>query len=107
MSFSIPRPDWVTDQSIGRRGEYAQFQMFTREANDAVATMVLAILSDAVRLGPPRTVVIEAIQQGVRNLTRRFPEIHDTEPEWAIVDAVNAFFATQGWVEIDNRDEVC
>jgi hypothetical protein len=26
---------------------------------------------------------------------------------WAIVDAVNAFFATQTWVEIDNRDEVC
>jgi hypothetical protein len=93
MTFTIPRPDWVTDQSIGRRGAYAQFQMFTREGNDAVGAMVLAILSDAVRLGPPRTVVIEAIQQGVRNLARRFPEIHDTEPEHAITDAVNHYLA--------------
>jgi hypothetical protein len=91
MTYDIPRPDWVTDQSITRRGEHAQFQMFSREGNDAVAAMLTAILSDAVRLGPPRDVVIKAVQQGVRNLTARFPEVHDTEPEWAIVDAVNHY----------------
>jgi hypothetical protein len=107
MTFTIPRADWVRDDLIKERGEYAGFQMFSRQGNDAVAAMLHPILNDAEKTGASRAVVIKAVQQGVHNLARQFPEIHDTEPEWAIVDAVNAFFATQGWVEIDNRDEVC
>jgi hypothetical protein len=107
MTFTIPRADWVRTDLVAERGEYAGFQMFSREANDAVAAMLHAILNDVEKSGASRAVVIAAVQQGVRNLARKHPEIHETEPEWAIVDAVNAFFATQGWVEIDNRDEVC
>jgi hypothetical protein len=102
MTFQIPRADWVSDRLITERGEYAQFQMYTREGNDAVAEMLNGIFAREGLLPLAyKTLLIE----GVERVRKVHPEIHDTEPEWAIVDAVNAFFATQGFAPID-RDAV-
>ena len=104
MTFTIPRPEWVSDSLIAERGEHAGFQMYSREGNDAVATMLLVVLPLAERLGAHRPAVIDALRNGIREVTKTHPEVWDTEPEWAIVDAVNAFFDTQGWVHISRDD---
>jgi hypothetical protein len=104
MTFTIPRADWVSDTLVAERGEYAGFQMFTREGNDAVAALLHHVLRDADRLAVRRSVAVAAIVQGLRTLSARFPEVYDTEPEWAIVDACQPFFAEQGWVQIGRDD---
>ncbi len=104
MTFTIPRADWVSDTLVAERGEYAGFQMFTREGNDAVAALLHHVLRDADRLAVRRSVAVAAIVQGLRTLSARFPEVYDTEPEWAIVDACQPFFTEQGWVPIGRDD---
>jgi hypothetical protein len=104
MTFTIPRADWVSDNLAAERGEHAGFQMFTREGNDAVAALLHHVLRDADLLAARRGVAVAAIHQGVRNLAHRYPEIHDTEPEWAIVDAANLFFDEQGWTPMSRDD---
>jgi len=42
---------------------------------------------------------IRAVQQ--RCVEAGFGEVHDTEPEWAICDFVNALCDEQGWAHVD------
>jgi hypothetical protein len=104
MTFSIPRPDWVSDRLLGERGENAGFQMYSREGNDAVAAMVLDVAAKVEAAPMRRNQAVSLVQEGVLRVTKTHPEVHDTEPEWAIVDAINALFDTQGWVHIDRDD---
>jgi len=101
--FQIPRPDWVSDRLIEDRGEFAQFQMFSREGNDAVGHMLLTIFEDAEQHDRSRDFVTGAVRQGVKTMTRYFSEVHDTEPEHAITDAVNAFLSERGFAVV-NRE---
>jgi len=104
MTFQIPRPEWVSDALVEDRGEHAGFQMYSRAGNDAVATMVYTTLARQINERLTRAETISDLQDRVRTLAHAFPEVHDTEPEWAIVDAVNAYFDTQGWVHVGRDD---
>jgi len=103
MTFPIPRPDWVSDRLIEERGEFAQFQMFSRDGNDAVGHMLLTIFEDAEQHDRSRDFVTGAVRQGVKMLAAYFPEVHDTEPEHAITDALNAFLSEHGFAVV-NRE---
>jgi len=100
MTFEIKRPNWVSDRLVAERGEYAGFQMYTREGNSAVAEMLLRVFDDAEELGRPRDLVIEDVRKGVARVTRRHPEVHDTEPRGTIYDVTDEFFEQQGWTAV-------
>jgi hypothetical protein len=103
MTHQIPRPDWVTDQSISRRGENAQFQMFTKTGNDAIAEMLMTNFKAAEEVGLPRDVLIVLVKNGVREIASVHPEVHDTEPEWAITDALNNFLTEHGFAVVSRE----
>jgi len=105
MTFTIPRPEWVSDRLIADRGEHAGFQMFDREGNNAVGTLLLHVTGEADRLDAQRPAIIDALRNGVREVAVRFPEVHDTEPEHAITDALNAFLSERGFAQV-NREEL-
>lgn len=102
--FTIPRPEWVSDDLVAERGPHAGFQMFTREGNDAVALMLTQVFGTITesRLLPSQAK--ELLYQGVKSLAQVHPEVHDTEPECAIVDAANAFFDSVGFKPISRDD---
>jgi hypothetical protein len=105
MTFTIPRPDWVSDSLIEERGQYAGFQMYTTEGNDAVAKMVQFVVSQSEENRLRRPEMIEVLKEGVRLVAKTHPEIHDTEPEWAIVDAINTYCDEAEFRHID-RDHL-
>jgi hypothetical protein len=106
MTYVIPRPDWVGDALIERRGENAGFQMFSREGNDALAEVVLSVIEAARTNNLSRTLMLVALRQEIAGLSARFPEVYDTEPEWAVVNACTPFFDAQGWVPIERMDDL-
>jgi len=106
MTFQIPRPEWVSDRLIEERGEHAGFQMFTREGNDAVAEMLTGIFNAAdARPHVGRDGIIDTVRTGISGVRRYHPEVHDTEPEHAITDALNAFLSERGFAQV-NREEL-
>lgn len=98
MTFTIPRPAWVSDALVAERGVHAGFQMFTPEGNNAVAERLLLIFSDAEQRSRRRSFVIESVRQAMTEVAKQHREVYDTEPRGAIYDAVDAFFETQGWM---------
>ena len=100
MTFIIPRPDWVSDALVADRGPNAGFQMYTRAGNDAVAETVQGIINASIRVGARRDDFLTALHNGIREVAKTHPEVFDTEPHWAVVDAVNAYFDTEGWAHI-------
>lgn len=104
--FTIPRPDWVGDDLVAERGEHAGFQMYTTEGNDACAKVVLDLVT-RVEAGnlTSRDYAVQWLKNGVSILAVTHPEVHDTEPEWAIVDAINSYCDVAGFRHID-RDHL-
>jgi hypothetical protein len=51
-----------------------------------------------------RGAIIERLKEGVKQVYRTHPEIFDTEPEWAIVDAMNFWLAEMGFLAISRDD---
>jgi hypothetical protein len=105
VTFTIPRPDWVSDELATERGPFAGFQMYTREGNNDVAKMVLFVVSQSEENRLRRHEMIDILKEGVRLTAKTHPEIHDTEPEWAIVDAINSYCDVAGFRHID-RDHL-
>lgn len=79
-----------------------KFQMYTNGGNAAVAAMVEHIIEE-MRSGQLRRVNLEArIRHYMSDVVKRgYPEVHDTEPEWAIADAINVECEAQGWKPVD------
>jgi hypothetical protein len=98
MTFTIPRPDWVSDDLVAERGEHAGFQMYTTEGNDAVAEMVITNLTAAEKSDLPRRVIIAMLKIGVAEVARVHPEVYDTEPRGAILDVLDKFLHEQGFI---------
>jgi hypothetical protein len=105
-TFTIPTPEWVSRTLLDERGTYAGFQMYSTEGNDAVGEMLTRVFAEAEHSKARRLDVINAVLRGVQDVARTHPEVHDTEPEHAIVDAVNAYFDREGWVHVW-REDVC
>jgi hypothetical protein len=106
MTFTIPKPDWGQDNEnlIAERGEWFHFEMFTKQGNDACVALIEALVTRVETDSVKRDEAVNWLKNGITILAMSHPEVHDTEPEWAIVDAVNAFFDTQGWVHIERGD---
>lgn len=105
MTTIIPRPGWVTEPLIESRGIFAQFQMYTAEGNGALGFALDSLLRKAdADETKTRRQFIESLQALVVDVRRIFPEVYDTEPEWAVVDAVNGFMDKWGWARIDRDD---
>lgn len=103
MTYSIPRPEWVSDELVARAGENAGFQMYTTAGNDACAALVVGVIARAENGMLPKAIKT-LLREGVAEVAKVHPEIHDTEPEWAIVDAMNEWLAAQGFVAISRDD---
>jgi hypothetical protein len=103
MTHQITRPDWVSDDLVAERGPHAGFSMYSTEGNDAVADMVIAVIARAETGMLPKGIKA-LLREGVANVAIKFPEVHDTEPEWAIVDAMNEWLAPNGFANIDRDD---
>ena len=84
------------------RGPNARFQMYSREGNDEVADMLRAVLASAE--GQPPKHIKEILRTAVAEVAAVHPEVHDTEPEWAIVDEMNAWLEPNGYAKIDRDD---
>lgn len=81
------------------------FEMYTDQADQAVATEVEALLT-RVRAGQVRRTELPAeVHRLIGRIDKVHPEVHDTEPEWAIVDAVNVECDAQGWKRM-HRDDI-
>lgn len=80
------------------------FDMFTPEANAAVRAEMdtLAARIDAGVLSPGEVKL--AIHAHVKAIASRYPEVNDTEPEWAIVDTLNPLLERRGYREITRED---
>ena len=80
------------------------FYMFTPEANAAVRAEMdtLAARVDAAVLTPRE--MKAAIQVHVKAIATSHPEVHDTEPEWAILDALNPLLERRGYAKITRDD---
>ena len=104
MTFTIPRPEWLGEATVARRGENAGFQMYTREGNDAVAEMLYYVFEACEQAAVGSHGMVNLLKRKVRELARTHGEVHDTEPEWAIVDAVNAYCDTRRWAHISRDD---
>lgn len=81
-----------------------RFQMYTREANSAVATLVKAVLVEAEDRRLNRQLILLRLNEYLARLEPTYGEIGDTEPPWAIVDEVNEFLDKQGIVRIHRDD---
>jgi hypothetical protein len=102
--FTIPRPGWVSDALVAECGTFAGFQMYSREANNAVGLWLQALLTHVQETGMLPKGMKTLLREGIAALAVKYPEVHDTEPEWAIVDAVNAFCDSVGFARIDRDD---
>jgi hypothetical protein len=102
--YEIPRADWVTDELAAERGEHAGFQMYSREGNDACAAMVLGVIRSAEQSEPSPSALRLMVAGRVRELAGAHPEVHDTEPEWAIVDALNSWLEGRGYGPLSRGD---
>lgn len=99
-AFQMPQAVWMNDRLVAERGIHAGFQMYSREGNDAVGAMVQGVIAqaEADELRPVHIRIL--LIEGVAQVAEKFPEIRDTEPEVAIVDTINAYFATVGFAPI-------
>jgi len=86
------------------RGEHARYQMYTKAGNDAVHRMMVKVLTQAREGNWLPYTLKRMVRVGVQSVARVHPEVHDTEPEWEIVDEVNRFCDEQGFTHISRDD---
>lgn len=85
-------------------GPNDRYQMYSREGNDALAVQV-DIISDGMREGRvSRRDLPELLGLTCKVVAMDHPEVHDTEPEWAIVDEINKVCDELMWKRIDRDD---
>lgn len=79
-------------------------RMCDEKGNRAVAAMLhrlaASILEGKIRRGE----LPEILNMERHRLGRRYREVWDSEPEWAILHVVNAICAHEGWVPFDKWD---
>jgi hypothetical protein len=80
------------------------FDMYTPEGNQAVATMITGIIEE-IRTGQlRRTELADRIQRGTAEMAKQYPEIYDTEPQGDIADTISGECEQQLWQPISRWD---
>lgn len=81
-----------------------QYQMFSSEGNQACEQLV-ARVAEEIQSGvltrntlPARITTLQGIIEG------DFPEVTDTEPQYAIAAAVSEICKVQGWTPVERWD---
>lgn len=96
----------LRDSEHGGRGPNAKFSMFSREGNDMLASAIdnaFNMVKD--KPGPVyRKYLLESVKRHIALVAAKHPEVHDTEPQWAVVDAVNLRLAAMGMAPIGRED---
>lgn len=79
--------------------------MFSERGNARVRQLVLTLV-EAVREGrcSSRRQFLAAIQITVKSIALNHPEVHDTEPETWICEALDNLCEEEGWVSINRGD---
>lgn len=89
----------TTPADVNRR-----FAMYSPEANAAVKAMCDRVVQ-AVEDGLSRKDLEDVIRAEMRVVFATYPEVYDTEPEWAITDEINERVCKpQMWVLVDRWD---
>ncbi len=85
----------------------ARFQMFSDEGNDFLAAGIARLAEKAAAGGLTRRMLSDSLGDLQADACKHgFIECYDTEPEWAIVDEVNALICTpQMWLPV-TRDDI-
>ena len=104
MSLNIPQPRWATEEFRAERGENGVFEMFTKEGNDAVAQLLQNLVQRAEEQRWMRDEIVTWLKNGLAILAMTHGEVHDTEPEWAIVDVLNPWLEERGFRGITRND---
>jgi hypothetical protein len=94
----------MTSDYAAEYGPNEHFQMYTREGNDACAKLTQDLVTRAEEGRWRRAEVVTWLKNGMAILGLSHPEVHDTEPEWAIVDEVNVWLKQQGFLPVDRDD---
>jgi len=93
---------WSMYAEYGPRGEDGRRPVIATPGDDFLTTEMNAFAMQ-VRTGMVRATelydLIRVVQE--RCCEAGFTEVHDTEPEWAICDFVNALCDEQGWAHVD------
>lgn len=100
---TTPTPTrWSMFAEYGDRIEGGMREVLATPGDDFV-TAQMGEFARRVRAGEIRALdlydEIRAVQ--ARCVEAGFGEVHDTEPEWAIADFVNALCDEQGWAHVD------
>lgn len=77
------------------------FEMFSPEGNLAVRQACLT-LDRQVRSGDIETfdMLLVAICKRMDAISKEYPEVHDTEPQWAVSDALTPASESRGWKKL-------
>lgn len=85
----------MTNDTIDR------YEMYTDDGNQAVANAVDA-LAEKMRNGTvTRPQLDKQIRLLLNHVEKSHPEVHDTEPEWAICDEINKVCDELMWKHTD------
>lgn len=103
----MPNPSWVTAEVIARRGPNARYSMFTIDGNNCVANEVDKVILACLLGKVTRIDLPTAIRRALGRISSLgYPEIFDTEPEWAIVDEFNERICTPLLWSPISRDDI-
>lgn len=102
--FTIHDPEREA-QLVAERGEHYRFQMYSRAGNDALASAIASVI-EQIQAGYLTRRQLPTVLRRVRDnvASDGYEEVHDTEPEEAIVDEINHECERQGWQPITRDD---
>jgi hypothetical protein len=103
-TFTIAHPGWGGESNVAEHGENYGFQMYTRQGNDAVAVAVRTTVEATAYAHLTRDEMLTLLRDLLNGVAKVHREVRDTEPEVAIVEAVNDGLHQVGLVGIIRDD---
>ena len=91
-TYVLPMADWPSEETLGERGEYAGFQMYSRQGNDAVAMVVRTVVEAAQYAPLTRGEALHLLHESLERVGNVHPEWQDTEPRAEIEEQISRAF---------------
>ena len=79
------------------RGLYRNYQMYSREGNDACEALVQEIVTGGEAGTLNRLTLHHAVREGIKEIAKTHPEVHDTEPDGEIPHQINERLCKPQW----------